>query len=156
MAWNAVHVWAAGEVATAANLNNNDADITFLAGTTSAAVATSQTTTSASYADLSTVGPAVTLTTGAHALVFLTCNTSNSGIAGVDCMSFTISGATTLAASDVNAVVFTSGAANEGGGSGVIIPVAVTAGSNTFTAKYRVTAGTGTFLNRFISVIPLP
>ena len=32
----------------------------------------------------------------------------------------------------------------------------LTAGSNTFTAKYRVDASTGTFVNRNIIVIPLP
>ncbi|MBI3358540.1 MAG: hypothetical protein HY037_02980 [Nitrospirae bacterium] len=32
----------------------------------------------------------------------------------------------------------------------------LTAGSNTFTAKYKTSAGTATFVNRNIVVIPLP
>ena len=41
-------------------------------------------------------------------------------------------------------------------GSATFYVTGLTAGSNTFTAKYRVDAGTGTFANRTIVVIPLP
>ncbi len=41
-------------------------------------------------------------------------------------------------------------------GSATFFVTGLTAGSNTFTAKYRVTGGTGTYLNRTIIVIPLP
>jgi hypothetical protein len=59
---------------------------------TSATVATSETTTSTSYADLATVGPAATVTTGVAAMVFIKSgidkNTANIGTF----MSFAVSG----------------------------------------------------------------
>ena len=120
-----------------------------------AAVATNQTTTSTSYTDLATAGPAVTLTTGTKALVVVSCGLYNS-VANSTYMGFAVSGATTIAAADASAI--------EIGGSNGTVFVAVsralmlttlTAGSNVFTAKYRVSGGTGNFYNRAIVVIDL-
>lgn len=120
-----------------------------------AKVATSQNTTSTSYTDLATSGPAVTLTTGTKALVIITCASANSDINRTCYMSYAVSGATTIAASDSVAAV------NQNGGqtatmrySAVSVPT-LTAGSNTFTAKYQVNAGTGSFVDREIFVINL-
>ncbi|MHB8490602.1 MAG: hypothetical protein ACYDA6_00085 [Solirubrobacteraceae bacterium] len=154
--WSAIHVWAAGEVATAANLNNNDADITFLAGTQSANIAGAQTTASTAYADLGTVGPTVTLTTGAHALVTVTVESYSSAANNENFMGFAVSGATVIAATDVTAWKMTYYTATAPASMSATYLVGLTAGSNTFTAKYRVTGGTGTFLNRWIIVQPLP
>ena len=41
-------------------------------------------------------------------------------------------------------------------GSATIYVTGLTAGSTTFTAKYDVTTGTGTFVNRTIIIVPLP
>lgn len=130
-------------------------------GATAATVATSQTTTSTSYTDLATSGPAVTVTIGANglALVIVSCNASNStaGNSNTD-MSFALSGANTASAPPVagGELKYASTAAGLGGTySFSIILTGLTAGSTTFTAKYAVSGGTGTFVNRWISVLPL-
>ena len=122
--------------------------------TATATVATSQSTSSATYTDLATAGPAVTLTTGTKVLVFT--NTEVSTASGRYVFAdFAISGATTRAATDdtcvkagddTNAVQFRIGVANL---------MTVTAGSNTFTMKYRTNAGTSSFINRTIVVVAL-
>ena len=68
-----------------------------------------------------------------------------------------MSGATTVAAG-----IYYDGSQEPGGsassnyGIGLTVPVlGLTPGSNTFKAKYKVSAGTGTFFDRRISVIPL-
>lgn len=117
-----------------------------------AAVVTSQTTASTSYTDLATVGPTVTSTTGTAALVMFGAQISNSG-ANSSRMSVAVSGASTVAANDQWAAI------NVGTSALRIVSfhffTGLTAGSNTFTAKYDVSAGTGTFVNRELAVIPL-
>lgn len=125
----------------------------------SATVATSQTTTSTSYTDLTTSGPAATVLTGTRALVIVTAQMNN-GNGGAFCyMGYAVSGATTTSAADATAVSLEQNGASGGQSQDVRISAAsiasLTPGSNTFTAKYRVTAGTGTFLNREIIVINL-
>ena len=62
-----------------------------------------------------------------------------------------------MAASDTQAYIVKNGTgSNTVQGSATFYVIGLTAGSNTFTAKYRVDAGTGTFANRTIVVIPLP
>jgi hypothetical protein len=107
------------------------------------AVATSQNTTSTSYTDLGTVGPQVTLTSeGTRAIAFwaLTQFTTSGSAASAPA----VSGATTIAASDAQGVVGSDGGRNAIGWSWFTI----TPGSNTYTLKYRVSGGTGTFLDR--------
>lgn len=106
-----------------------------------ATVAARQGTSSTSYTDLTTSGPEVTLTTGTKVLVIVTSafdNDNNAGQPGV--MDFAISGATTRSAS------LTTAAKGPGVGltetnalrySTAIYLTGITAGSNTFTAKYR-------------------
>lgn len=120
-----------------------------------ATVDTSQTTTSTSYADLATVGPTVTLTTGTKALVICYTEQSNSSTQ-INSTSFAVSGATTIAASDAFRFQINQSVANYiYSGSIVKIVSGLTAGSNTFTVKYKVGGATGTFLNRVISVIDM-
>jgi hypothetical protein len=121
-------------------------------------VDTQETTTSTTPANLATVGPTVTVTTGTKAIVIqggrIGPNT-NGATASVK-MSWAISGATTRAASDdwaaggvgmgVNGVLYTSR---------WYLATALTAGSNTFQAKYSVSSGTGTFQFRSLHVLPL-
>ena len=115
-------------------------------------------TTSTSFTDLATPGPAITKTTGTSALVAVYGLVSND-TAGVSAlMSYAVTGATSAAASDTRSVTYQPGsvaAARSIRASAVTLHTGLTAGSNTFTAKYRVTGGTGTFNNRRIAVLPL-
>lgn len=117
-------------------------------------------TTSTTYTDLdapANVGPTVTVETGPMALVIVHCQLSNTGT-GSARMAYEVSGATSLAPADnrgighfgvANLTVGCSGAALHFGG------VSLTPGTNTFTAKYRVSSGTGDFFSRRIVVLPL-
>jgi len=125
---------------------------TAIAGTT-ATVATSQTTTSTSFTDLATVGPSVTVTTGTSVLVFVSAFLDNTN-EQIQC-DFDISGATTRSATATTALITRNNSGQARLGATRVNLVTVTAGSNTFTMKYSVNAGTGTFADRVITVVPL-
>ena len=129
--------------------------IAALARASTAEVTTSQTTTSTSYTDLATAGPTVTVTTGTKALVVVSGYMFNNTGNQAALMSVAISGASTFAAADNWAVeVFgATGSAVAAGASRATLFTGLTAGSNTFTSKYKVTGGTGTFRNRGIIVL---
>lgn len=116
-------------------------------------ITTSEGTANNAYGDLATVGPAVTATTGTHAFVAIFCRSSNTGGSSSP-MAYDISGATTLASSDDRSIGI-SGVAASPCNVGAFFMETLTAGSNTFTAKYRAPAGTGTWQWRRIVVIPL-
>lgn len=123
--------------------------------TQSAVTPATETTTNTSYVDLSTVGPTVTATTGVRAFVFisaqLTGNTSTLG----SFMSFEVSGATSVSATDTSALVYYVSSVNLPVQATRVIAQGLTAGSNQFRAKYKVAgATTGSFSQRNISVIP--
>ncbi len=113
-----------------------------------ATVATSETETNTAYDDMTTAGPAVTLTTGDAVLVTVTAALFNSA-GNQTSMSWAVSGASTIAAADSRSIQWNGTV--EVRFSQTFLQ-SVTAGSNTFTAKYRVTAGTGTFSDRDIIV----
>ena len=124
-----------------------------------ATVATNETTTSTSYTDLATAGPAVTITTGTKALVIVNAGLYNPTSGTTASMSYAVSGATTVGASDTWRLL--SGAWT---GANVVpwiragatyLATGLTAGSNTFTAKYAVSAGTAYFRERTIVVIDM-
>lgn len=118
-------------------------------------VAAAETTASTSYTDLATVGPSVTTNTGSRAIVFIRAAFENSGANNGTFMSWDVTGATTFPASENQAVNFAGlPAAQRQRSDSTYMISSLTPGSNTFTMKYRVTAGTGTFLARQISVIP--
>jgi len=125
-----------------------------------AEVLTNQTTTSTSYTDLTTAGPAVTITTGTSVIVLITADLGDpSNTAGFIRASFAVSGATTRAASD-NEALIASGAAIStadpfGTYSRAVVITGLTAGSNVFTMKYKVSAGTASFQNRNIVIVAL-
>lgn len=129
-----------------------DADDSLAGG--GAAVATQQDTTSTTYTDLTTVGPsvAVTLNEARTAIVLMKADMLDATTADDVWCSFAVSGATTLAASDARAV-------RHNGSGGVqsyaaFETVALNAGANTITMKYRVDGtGTGRFSNRNLAVI---
>jgi len=121
-----------------------------------AKVATNESTTSTSYTNLTTSGPAATVTTGTKALVLINAEIYNSGVSNKTFVSFDVSGATTSASTDARAILFNLATANQESKWGVATVITgLTAGSNTFTAKYRVAGGTGSFANREITVIDL-
>lgn len=135
-----------------AQLQRIDSAIAAL-GPIGAEVATQQTTTSTTFTDLTTVGPAVTFTVPSSGKVEVTVSGQLFNSAGnFTLMGFALSGGNTLAASDSKALlVFGVNAVQAG------IPILLTGltpGSTTFTAKYRVSGGTGTFINRKIHVRP--
>jgi hypothetical protein len=124
----------------------------------SATVLTFESTVSTSFTDLTTSGPAVTLATGTTALVTInTYSDNDTGTIGNQqtYMGVAVSGATTLAASDDYSASHRLGP-NLASISSTFKLTGLTAGSNTFTAKYRVTGATGRFQKRSITVVGIP
>ena len=125
-----------------------------------ASVATQQSTTSQTYTDLTTSGPAVTVTTGTKALVIVSSECTNQAVNRSAFMSFAVSGASTVSANDDNALIITNSVADweEFRASSATLVTGLTAGSNTFTAKYRsddISSCTARFKNRNILVIDM-
>lgn len=122
-----------------------------------ASVATGETTTSTTYADLTTVGPSVTLTVGASLLVkvSLRCRIANNTDTKYSAAGVVISGANTVAATTL--LIHEAARASTLGaefGASKIFALSAT-GSTTFKMQYAVEAGTGTFTNREIIVEPV-
>lgn len=158
MAWTAPRTWVTGEVVTAALLNthlrDDLIDLDRRTSPTEATVATAQTTTATSYGDLGTAGPAVTQTIGStgKALIAIYAAIHNSG-GNFSLMSYAVSGATTVAASDASSLQ--TSVADDLRVGATMLHTGLNAGSTTFTAKYRVTANTGTFTGRRLLASPL-
>ncbi|HTE69699.1 MAG TPA: hypothetical protein VK942_13230, partial [Actinomycetes bacterium] len=142
--------WATNDVPTAADFNSMFSD------PLTADVVTLQTTTSLSYTDLATVGPAVTMTmaNGQATQVVLSARMKHSAAGGLSSlMSFAVTGATSLSAIDANACECADLSTG-----GIIVTratvfIAGATGSHTFTCKYQVqSGGTGTYLLRRIIV----
>lgn len=160
--------WAdsVGMIENAAYLNavgtmNNSIKSALLAtvnNTTQAVVATAETTTSTSYVDLTTTTDTVTVTIGASgmALVLIYAAIYNDSTAGISYMSYVVSGANTIAAADTQSISAQIAAScpNAAAFSSTFLLTGLTAGSTTFKAKYRASAGTAKFTNRRIAVIP--
>ena len=123
-------------------------------------VATEETTTSTSYTNLATTGPAVTvaLAAGQSCLILMSghffLDTSPAGARAR--ISFAVSGAETIVAADGDSM-FTSVAADYVPAYRAVLFTATTGGSYTFTLKYKIGgAVTGTFAQRRIIAMPLP
>jgi len=116
-----------------------------------------QSTASTTYVDLATV-TSVTVTTGTSALcVWHASGLNATGNAGIF-VSVAVSGATTVAASDTIANLVQTPSSSLG----VYFPIhsghiftGLTAGSNTFTIKFRTGSGTAFFDTRGIQVVAL-
>jgi len=120
----------------------------------SARVTTGQSSSSATYADLATAGPAVTVTTGTKAMVIVGARVqASAGWNGN--MSYAVSGATTVSANDEWSIMSFDSYSQQF--SFASTQVSLTAGSNTFTAKYKTGSADNpcTFSNRYIIVIDL-
>lgn len=116
----------------------------------SAFVGTSQTTTSLTYTDLATVGPAVSIETADAAEITVYAFQNISSILNTSFMGYAVSGATTRGATDTEALAVNI----EGniGASATFLLNGLTPGVNVFTAKYRVNGATGGWANRHIMV----
>jgi triacylglycerol esterase/lipase EstA (alpha/beta hydrolase family) len=176
MTWQAPVTWTTNQTVTAAQLNaqlrDNMLETPAAKATTAgyhfastgvnsiaeraivaANVDTQQTTTSATYVDLATAGPSVTLTTGTQALIWIGAQLGNSST-GQSYASYGVSGASTLAPSD-NISIAAEGTAGALPRVGACDLRALTAGSNTFYVQYRATSATLTALRRRIQVMGL-
>jgi hypothetical protein len=152
---SALAVTAAGAAGTVLTGNGTGTDPSFQALPVQAAnVATAESTSSATYVNLTTTGPSVTLTMqGTVAIVWLSAWISQGGTGNDGVMSVAVSGASTVAAADGNAAVAgTVTGMQNNNVSGVAVITGLTPGLNTFTAKYRVTGGTYIFQTRSIAV----
>jgi hypothetical protein len=157
--------WAAGEAFTASDANDVATAVNALSaivsGAATAFVGTQEGTTSSSYTDLTTTTDTVTVTVGASgkAVVFLSAQLQNSGFICYAWVGFAISGASTAAANDAQAImyqnVYNGGSPQAQYGSPYLL-TGLSPGSTTFKLKYKATGGgTAQFTNRAIAVIPL-
>lgn len=124
----------------------------------SADVAAAEGTISATFTDLATPGPAVTLDIGASGKALVIVSAREVSTTSTPVMSYAISGATTVAADDADslAITVTGGASLLGAASRLSLASGLNPGSTTFTAKYRrVGATTITFDQRNITVFAL-
>jgi hypothetical protein len=96
----------------------------------------------------------VTIPASGKALVIVTAAETGSGGSIIVYTSYAVSGASTVAATDGRALQVQGQNFTRASATSVI--TGLTPGSNTFTSKYRVSSGTGTFRDRDIVVIPLP
>ncbi len=125
-----------------------------------ASVSTRQSTSSTTYTNLTTSGPAVTLTTGTKVLVIVSAAIDDDNGSGRPAfMDFAVSGTTTRAASDTTALIEiqSTTAATRAQRASSAQGITVTAGSNTFTARYKSNTNGDTvfFADRTITVIDL-
>lgn len=180
MAYTAPLTFVAGNVLTAAQLNqqlrdnmlttapalaSSAAGQIFVATGTNAIAArlvdqtevlTSETTSSTSYTALTTA-QAITCTTGTQALVIITAQFTNATVGNQSTMSYAISGASTVAISDNWGLTMTAAVSNAFvTASRLYLHKSLTAGANTFTCQFKSSAATAAnFRNRLITVIPL-
>lgn len=118
-------------------------------------VATSESTTSASYADLTTTTDQVTAPIGSSgmALVMIKADVVGNNAGNAAFMGYALSGADTAVATDSKCVQF----ARTGTVSAIFVETGLTPGFTTFKLKYKSgNGGTQTFANRRIMVIPMP
>ncbi len=112
----------------------------------------SQSTTSTSFVDLASIS-SVTLSTGTTALVSFSSFVTAGATSAYSLVSVAVSGASTIAATDSKSCFIASPTGSyQGTPSRTMVISGLTAGTNTFTLKFRVTASTGTFENRGIFV----
>jgi hypothetical protein len=157
VAWTTPPVYSVGQLLTAVLMNNVSGDLSDLDSRTrptGATVGTTQSTTSTSYTDLATVGPAVTITTGTTAMVAITSVLSTGAASQTPLMAFAVSGASTAAANDAQALRLDQAASQNLQATALYLVSGLTAGANTFTAKYRTSAGTAAFNSRDVIAWP--
>lgn len=121
-------------------------------------VASVQDSTSLDFANLATVGPQITCTTGSRAMYFVTAQTYNLTSYGATYMAVEVTGSSSIAPSKGNALVvdgMNQTQQNTFRCTAVFVETNLTPGSNTFTAKYCVNGNTGRWQNRQLVVMAL-
>lgn len=126
--------------------------------TAAARISTSETTTSASYTDLATVGPAVTLTVGPSGI--LVCHFSsfcqiNAAAGNAWFLSVALTGGNVVAASDANGMEILNAFSNQPEEKGTtVVLTGLTTTSTTVTLKYKTNnaANTNTYSQRCLAV----
>lgn len=124
----------------------------------SAEVGTNESTASLSYVDLATVGPTVTVTVPASGsvLIVVSAGLYNSATTANNSIAYSATGANTIGNSEILRFTW-------GGSAGslatmttaIALLTGLTPGSTTFKLQYDVSAGTGNFFNRVLTVIGL-
>lgn len=115
--------------------------------------------TGAEWGDLPTPGPAVTVETGSSALVIVHGSVANLTGGGSARMSYEVTGETEHDPADNRGIGLWGSSGTRLLASCAVLhsphSLPLNPGQNTFTAKYRVSSGTGEFLSRRILVFPL-
>lgn len=121
-----------------------------------AAVGAIQSTANASFTNLATVGPSVTLTTGFSVIVILSCYSFNNTVGANAQMGVAVSGATTIAATSDESVTHESGAAGDLEQMSYVFGLGgLNPGVNTFTCQYLAGGGgTASFGRRRLIIFP--
>lgn len=126
---------------------------------TQAIVPAGESTSSASYVDLTTTTDTVTMTvpSSGAVMVCLYAQVGGNTAGAQGYMSFAMSGNNTAAASDDTAIMvrYSGSSVAMGWIGSPFVLTGLTPGSTTFKAKYRAAGGTATFTSRRIAVIPL-
>jgi len=126
----------------------------------SASVLTAENTSSTTYANLATAGPSVTLNTGTEVLITISSILGQGADAGQTIHAgVEVSGASTVSASN-NYSLFLNGDDFVSSSGNVSLSTTfklsgLTAGSNTFTMKYRCSSSSARFENRHITVFAI-
>ena len=177
MTWSTPPVFSDGNLLTAAQLNILSANLLETAvakATTSGSypvstgaftlaerhigfdsIATQVSHTNTSFSDLTaSVGPTVTVTSGARCIGMHSAYVEHSSIGGTALSALDISGATTVSATDNLSLSLQAAAVGQHMRASYVVVYQMTSGSNTFQQKYRVSAGTGQFAFRRLTIVP--
>lgn len=163
MSWTSPRTWLTGELVTAALLNTHVRDNLNYAKTAYSDVDNGTAVfTNTVFADMDALtgtplgGPlSVAAETGDSALVILTSNLWNTTAGQFTVVGFRVSGATTVAATDNDALYYeSSNAADQIQASWSGLITGLTPGTNTFEMVARVAAGTGNARRNRITVLP--
>lgn len=121
-----------------------------------ARINTNENTSSTSYVDLTTPGPSLTVTCGTIAILYYAASQANDTANSACLASIEVSGASTVAASDDWSLLSDGVQAGNFIRYGMFhVFTGLTAGSNTFTMKYRAGSSVARFQRREIACIPL-
>jgi hypothetical protein len=120
-----------------------------------AGVATSESTTSATYTDLATVGPVITLPLAGDYKIATTATVVNSSAGSGGAVSFSVSGAAANTATDADSIRITTVSVTVLQASSVSVSkTGLTAAA--VTMRYRLTvSGTATFTSRVLTAVPI-
>lgn len=159
MAWSAPPTFVTGAVLTAAQLQTLSDDLTDLDRRTTPVAAgdgSVRTTNSTVYVSLGTAAVTCTIGSTGKALVTLYSSFQGDTVGMLVIMSYQITGAFSYGPSDSDALTYqVSDALFSSRHGATHVATGITPGSCTFTAKYGVSSGTGSFKDSRITVTPL-